>query len=159
MAVAVFGQLDRLLRERNLTIDDLKRQIEERYGQVIDTAALQRLADPAGVHQVDLPTVASVAMILGIGLDDLFSFEADPPHVDPALEQIVLDEEPMRRIRALLDLQLDEKISDQEQRELEMLVERRVAVTHAYLDQLGRNPERLREFIKRAKRHRASASQ
>jgi len=34
VVVAVFGQLDHLLRERDLTIADLKRQIEERDGLV-----------------------------------------------------------------------------------------------------------------------------
>ena len=46
MAVAVFGQLDHLLRERNLTVEDLERQIEEQYGLDVDVAALDRLAGP-----------------------------------------------------------------------------------------------------------------
>ena len=159
MAVAVFGQLEHLLRERNLTIADLKRQIEERHGLVVDIAALKRLADPTGVQEIDLRMAASVVMLLDIGLDDLFSYGTGSAAIDPSLEQEVLDDEPARRIRALLDLQIERGLSDQEQHELDALVERRLAVTHALFDQFREAPQLRREFIERAKRRQASASQ
>jgi hypothetical protein len=158
VAVAVFGQLDHLLRERNLTIEDLRRQIEERHGLVVDLNALQRLANPEGVHEVDLRMAASVVMLLDIGLDDLFSYGAGSADIDPSLEEEVLDEEPVRRIRALLDLQNERGLSDQEQHELDVLVESRVAITHDLLDQFREDPQRRREFIEREKRRRASVS-
>jgi hypothetical protein len=156
VAVAVYGQLDRLLRERSLTVADLKRQIEERYG--LDVDALDGLTGPHAVQQADMTVAAAAALVLGVELGDLFAVDASAVDLDPALESQLLDEEPIRRIRALLDLQEEQGLSEPERQELETLVAEREAVTQTSLDRLGRDPQRLRDVVMRARRRRAAAT-
>src|SRR3954469_5931498 len=111
-AVAVFGQLDRLLRERGLTLDDLKRQVDERYGLNVDE--LDRLLGRKSVHQIDMMVAAAAANVLEVELGDLFTAEDLVDEMDPSLEDRLLDEEPVRRIKALLDLQQERDLGDGE---------------------------------------------
>jgi hypothetical protein len=156
MAVAVYGQLDKLLRERNLTIADLKRQIEERYGLEVD--ALDGLTGSHSVRQADMTVAAAAAIVLGVELGDLFAVDASAIDIDPSLEERLLDDAPAQRIRALLDLQEERSLNDGERSELETLIEERLAITEICLDRLGRDPQRLRAFVNEAKRRKASAT-
>ena len=123
MAVAVFGQLDHLLRERNLTVADLKRQIEEQYGMDVDVAALDRLAGPEALHHTDLKVIGAVASILEVSLDDLLLVVALPAGlIRPPTEPSFLTEEESRRLTELFDRQDAGLLTADEQRELETLV-------------------------------------
>ncbi len=124
MTVAVYPRLDELLRERNLTIADLKRQIQERYGLELDSRTLDRLARPEPVQHTDLTIAGAAAMILGVGLGDLFAIEANPIGVSPLLEDDdYLDADQAQRMQVLLDLEDERPLSEHEQRELDALVD------------------------------------
>ena len=123
MAVAVFGQLDDLLRQRNLTVADLKRQIEEQYGLDVDAAALERLAGHETLHHIDLKVVGAAASVLEVSLDDLLLVVALPAGlILPQTEPSFLTPEESRRLTELFDRQDEGTITDAEQRELESLV-------------------------------------
>lgn len=121
MAVAVFGQLDYLLRARNLTIADFKRQIEEQDGLVIDPTAVDDLASSHRLQQMDLTTVGAVASALDVALDDLLLVVRIPYFRATKVNR--LSDEETWRLWALLGLQQRRDLSDGEQREMESLVE------------------------------------
>jgi len=122
VAVAVFGQLDYLLRQRNLTVGDLKHQIEERDGSVVDDAVLDHLISGQRLPQTDLTTVGTVASILGVPLDDLLLVVRIPFfRMSPTLN--LLNEEETWRLWTLLALQERRELTDDEQRELESIVD------------------------------------
>jgi len=126
VVVAVFGQLDHLLRERDLTIADLKRQIEERDGLVVDGAVLDQLASRERLAQPDMTTVGAVASTLGVSLDDLLLVVTIPYF--RATRVNLLNDEETWRLWTLLGLQERRKLSNDEQRELDLIgdeVERR----------------------------------
>lgn len=157
MAIAVFGQLDHLLRERGLTLADLKGQIEKRYG--LEVEALDGLAGPHAVLHADMTVAAAAAIVLGVELGDLFTVDAGANDIDPVLEERLLDELPVQRIQALLDIQQERDLGDGERQELDALLEDRETVTQVCLDRLGRDPQRLRAFVLQARRRKASATQ
>lgn len=78
VGVAVYPRLGELLRASNLTVAELERQIEEQYGLAVDPEALHQLADGDPVQRADLEVAGAAAMILGVGLDELFTVEAAP---------------------------------------------------------------------------------
>ena len=123
MAVAVYGQLERLLRERNLTVADLKRQIEEEYGLVVDAAVLDHLASPKVLQQTDLTVVGAAASALGVSLDDLLLVVTLPPSlIAPQTDPSFLDEGETRRVFELFDRQDEGLLTEEERSELEALV-------------------------------------
>ena len=187
MTVAVYPRLDELLRERNLTIADLKRQIHERYGLELDSRTLDRLARPEPVQRTDLTIAGAAAMVLGVGLGDLFFVEAIPVAVGPPPEDDYLDEDQTQRMGALLDLQDQRPLGEHEQRELDALVDEygrrftehhlrkyaeaegiplerarreadeRIASASAWWQAIEANPRRRRAFVARAKRRLAAS--
>lgn len=122
MPVAVYGQLGRLLRERSLTVDDLARESEERFGLTADPLELQRLAASDALGTIDLTLLGAVADILGTELGELVVVEATPlsPAATPPMS--LLTEQQDQRLRELLDLQGERDLKEEEQRELEVLV-------------------------------------
>lgn len=186
MAVAIYGQLDRLLRERNLTIDDLKRQIEQRYGLVVEDATLDRIARPTPEGYANLTAAGAAASVLGVGLDDLFAVSAISIDDDPS-KLSFLSEDETQRLWALQDLQDERKLSHDEQHELEGLMEtygrrlndfyrqreahgrgvsaeqveheeaERIAKATSWLASLESDPARYAAFVERVKQQRASS--
>lgn len=123
MPVAAFGRLDQLLNERNLTIADVRQQIEALYGIVDDKGILEQLASSEGLVKTDLTVVCAVAGLLGVSLDDLFHVIAIPVSMLPrSTEPDFLTEEEGRRLTELFDRQDAGVLTDAEQRELEELV-------------------------------------
>jgi hypothetical protein len=122
MAVAVYSQLDRLLRERSLTVTDLKRQIEERFDSVVETTELDRLAGSEALDQADLSLIGAIADTLGITLSDLFDVQADSVRVPSQPPMSFLTERQEERLSELLQLRDERKLSADERRELHVLV-------------------------------------
>jgi hypothetical protein len=158
MAIAVYGRLDDLLRERGLTIADLQHQIEQQFGLAVDAEALRRLTGPDAAHQADLTVAAAATRTLGVGLDDLFTVDAGTAEDDLSVMQAYVGDPAPGQIRALLDLQIERELNENEQRELKALVEARTARTQAIFARLGNDPDRCRAFLARAERLRTSAS-
>jgi hypothetical protein len=121
-SVAVFGQLDRLLRERNLTLADLKRQIEERFDSLVDTAGLEALTGAEMLERADLPLIGAITDTLGVTLDELFAVQSSPVRVPASPPASFLTDRQAQRLHDLLDLQGERKLSVDERRELEILV-------------------------------------
>ena len=123
MPVAVFGRLGQLLNERNLTVADVRQQIEALYGIVDDTGVLEQLASSEDLHTTDLTVVGAVAGFLGVSFDDLLQVIAIPVSMLPKkTEPDFLTEEEGRRLTELFDRQDTRGLTDEEQRELEELV-------------------------------------
>lgn len=158
MAIAVYGRLDELLRERNLTVAELKLQIEVLFGLKADDEALARLTGPDAAHQTDMTLAVAAIRVLGVSLDDLFAVDAGSVDDDVSRMQTHIIDPTPRRIRELLDVQLKRKLSDSERRELEALVEARTTSAHALFDKFGNDPRRIRAATERARRRTPSTS-
>ena len=122
MSVAVYPRLSAILEERHLSVDDLGRQIAERYGITVDPRTLQELMEAAPVERTDLAAAGAAAAVLGIGLDDLFSVLALPALLDLSEPEPVLSPEQSGRLDELFDRQDDGTITSSETAELEALV-------------------------------------
>jgi hypothetical protein len=122
VAVAVFGQLGHILRERNLSLADLKRQIEERYGLPVDLTVLERLSSPEAIDRTDMRVAAAAAMTLGLSLDDLFSVQ-DALNGPRGSKESFLSKAEARRVHELFDLRDARGLTSEEERELRSLVD------------------------------------
>jgi hypothetical protein len=121
MAVAVYPRLSELLRARNLSVAELERQIERRFGLSVDPKTLYRLTYAEPVQRADLEIAGAAAAVLGVGLDDLFEVRATP--VDEVAEaRRDLGPQESRRLAELFDRQSQGALSTAEQAELEALV-------------------------------------
>ena len=127
MAVSVYPHLDALLRDRGLSILELKRTIEDRYRLVVDLATLQSLAGSEPVEQTNLALAGAVATVLGVRLDELFTIEAVPTALDAPVDSFLTDAQ-SARLAALLDQQDHAELNADETNELATL-----------LDEYGRN--------------------
>ncbi len=76
MGVAVYPLLGELLRDRNMTITDLEREIGRQYGITVGRETLERLTQPAPIDRADMAIAGAVAEVLDVGLDDLFDVRA-----------------------------------------------------------------------------------
>jgi hypothetical protein len=125
MSVAVFGQLGHILRERNLTIADLTRQIEERYGRrSADEDILNLLAGSDQLGLMDMLAVGMVARVLNVSLDDLmFVVEIPFSPADPPTRVNTLTEAETWRVWALLGIQQRRMLDDIEQHELQYTID------------------------------------
>jgi hypothetical protein len=121
--VAVFSRLDSLLQERNLTIADVRQQIDALYGVVDNNATLEHLASGEVLEEVNLNVVGAVAGLLGVTLNDLLhAFALPVSMLNPPSEPDFLTEEEGRRLSELFDRQDEGLLTADEQRELEELV-------------------------------------
>jgi transcriptional regulator with XRE-family HTH domain len=121
MAVAVYPRLDELLRARKLSVAELERQIERRFGLAVDPKTLYRLTSAEPVQRADLEIAGAAAAVLGVGLDDLFEVRATP--IDEAeVARTDLSPDESRRLAELFDRQARGALSTAEQAELEALV-------------------------------------
>lgn len=123
MSVAVYPRLSELLRQRNLTVAELSRQIARRFGLTVDPKTLYRLTDAAPIQRADLAIAGAVASILDVGLDDLFEVQAVPVAAVPIASEInALDPWQSHRLSELFDRQAHGILSPTEAVELEALV-------------------------------------
>jgi hypothetical protein len=121
--VAVFSRLDSLLQERNLTLAEVRQQIEALYGIVDNDATLEHLASGEVLEDANLNVVGAVAGLLGVSLNDLLQVFALPVSMlNPPSEPDFLTEEESRRLYELFDRQDDGILTSDEQRELDALV-------------------------------------
>ena len=121
MGVVVFPRLGEWLRARNLSVAELERRIERRFGLAVDPKTLYRLAAPEAVQRADLEIAGAAASVLGIGLDDLFAVEAVPAD-EAEGGGPVLGRAAARRLAELFDRQARTGLSQPEQTELDALV-------------------------------------
>lgn len=122
MSVAVYPRLGELLRQRDLSVAELERRIEQRFGLAVDTKTLYRLAHRAAVQRADLQVAGAAAAVLGVGLTDLFDVETIP--VNAPADEVPQDLTPAesRHLADLLDRQGSGSLSDAGRAELEALV-------------------------------------
>lgn len=138
MSVMVYSRLGDLLRVRQLTVQDLQRQIAARFGHAVDRRSLDRLARAERVRRPDLELAAAAAAVLEVGLNDLFSVETAPAAVAEsngstgAVAQDLLPPEQSKRLGTLFDLRDRRPLTDAEQAELRSLV---VAYGHQVQEQ------------------------
>lgn len=119
MVVAVYPRLAELLRARHLTLSELHRQIEQRFGISVDSGALELLVEARPVRQTDLEVVGAAASVLGVGLGELFEVVPIPASLE---EERFLSPEQSGRLAALFDLRARRGLSEAEAAELDHLV-------------------------------------
>jgi len=148
MGVSVYPRLGELLHARRLTVVELERQIERRFGLSVDPKTLYRLTAADPIQRADLEIAGAVAAVLGVGLGDLFDVHAIPTE-DDEHAAADLDPDQSRRLGELFDRQAHSALSQAEQDELDALVteygrrlhERRL---HEIADQRGISLEEAR---------------
>lgn len=121
MGVIVYARLGEVLEAKNVTVDELERQIKERFNVAVDPTALywMMLGDEP-IKRVDLVVVGAVAAALHVPLDDLFVVETSPngAHREEE-EETILGPEDSRRMGELFDRAT---LTDAESAELQELV-------------------------------------
>ena len=122
MSVVVYPRLAELLRERNLTVAELERQLKERFGLAVNPKTLYRLTQAAPIQRADLEIAGATATILGVGLDDLFAVEARSADDNGEADLRILGPADSQRMAALVDRQAHGLLRDEEWAELEKLV-------------------------------------
>jgi hypothetical protein len=122
MSVEVYLRLSELLREKNLCVAELERQIEQRFRLSVDPKTLYRLTYDEPIQRADLQIVGAADAEHGVGLGDLFHVEAFP--VDTSDEAQIRDLDPMKsqRLANLFTRQACGSLLDAEQTELESLM-------------------------------------
>lgn len=121
MAVTVRPRLGEILRARSLTVAELERQIERRYGLRVDRKTLHRLTYREPVERVDLEVAGAAAAVLSVGLGELF--EVDAVAQGSADERATeLSAEAARRMAELFDAQARRPLTAAEVAEIEGLV-------------------------------------
>ena len=125
MPVTVYPRLGDVLRGQNLTVAELERQIEQRYGVSVDRKTLHRLTYPEPIERVDLEVTGAVAAVLGIGIGDLFEVEAvTVGNGDGSAEGGELNADESRRLSELFDQQARRALREGEHHELRSLVDK-----------------------------------
>jgi hypothetical protein len=122
VGIAVYPRLDELLRARGLTVAELERQIEWRFGMRVDPETLHRLTHADPIQRADLEIAGAAATVLGVGLDELFDVQATPALELPPEEEPLLSPEKSRRMSELFDRQDHVGLTPAEQAELDGLV-------------------------------------
>jgi transcriptional regulator with XRE-family HTH domain len=122
MSVAVYPRLNELLRAKGLSVAELERQIEQRFGLSVDPKTLYRLASSEPIQRADLEIVGAVAAVLGIGLDDLFAVYAVPRDDQDGTGAFDLAPAESQRLADLFERQARGSLSEDEQHQLEALV-------------------------------------
>lgn len=78
MSIDISPQLGSILARRQMTEDDLARQIRERFDLGADASMIARLARQDTLQNANVELAVAAARILGVSLDDLFR-TADSP--------------------------------------------------------------------------------
>jgi hypothetical protein len=121
MGVAVYPRLGDLLRTRNISVAELERRIEARYGLSVDRKTLYRLTSPGEVQRADLKVAGAAAAVLGVDLGDVFDVQVIPTVSDEE-HPADLDPDQAQRLALLLDLQGRRTLTPSERSELHALV-------------------------------------
>ncbi|MGH2584273.1 MAG: helix-turn-helix domain-containing protein, partial [Dehalococcoidia bacterium] len=121
MGVAVYPRLDDLLQKKGLSVAELERRIERRFGISIDPKTLYRLTSGEPVQRADLEIAGAVTAILDVGLSDLFDVHAVPVDEQDG-ESAEDDPTESRRLAELFDRQARGAMSEADQQELDALV-------------------------------------
>jgi transposase len=122
MSVTVYPRLNELLRERRLSVAELERRIERRFGLAVDPKTLYRLNSAESVQRADLEIAGAVAAVLDVGLGDLFDVHVVPGSDGDEAEATEIDPAESRRLAELFDRQAYAVLSEEEQHELDGLV-------------------------------------
>jgi transcriptional regulator with XRE-family HTH domain len=119
MSVAVYPRLGELLRARDLTVAELGRQINLRFGLTVDSASLDQWSRDLPVQRADLELAGAAAAILDVSLADLFEVDL-APSLPP--EDALLEERDAERLSVLLEKQQAVGCTEAEQAEIRALV-------------------------------------
>ncbi len=132
MGVMVYSRLGGVLRARNMSVDDLRRQIAGRFNLAVDARTLDRLTCGERVRQPDMETATVAAAVLDLGLDDILLFLVDvmPMGDEGEIGTDRLDDEEddvlapgqSRRLSDLFDLRGRRPLTNDERAELDALV-------------------------------------
>jgi len=129
MGVMVYSRLGDVLRARNMSVDDLRRQIEARLDLVVDARTLDRMTRDERVRRPDMEIAAAAAAVLDVGLDGIFLVDTVPTGGEDTAgihssddEDDALDPEQSRRLSELFDLQDYGRLTEAERAELDALV-------------------------------------
>ncbi len=128
MSVVVYPRLGQLLEQRKLSVAELERQIETRFGLRVNVKSLYRLTQAAPVQRADLEIAGATAAILGVGLDDLFTVETVAQ--DDEAQHPILGPAESQRMADLIAWQGQRSLTDEEWSELEGLVGRYGQLLH-----------------------------
>jgi hypothetical protein len=120
MDVAVYPRLNHLLHTMNMSVAELERLIERRFGRSVNVKTLYRLTSTRPVQRADLEIAGAVATVLGVTLDDLFEIRTDSTVERD--ETTVLDPAESRRLAQLFDRQSHGALGEAERSEIERLV-------------------------------------
>jgi len=112
MSVIVYSRLGDVLRNRNLTVGELRQRIAVRFELAVDARTLDRLARAGRVRRPNLEIAAAAADVVGVGLDDLFAVETTSVGGGGSsttrlggVEDDVLDPDRSRRLEDLFEAQ------------------------------------------------------
>ena len=123
MGVVVYPRLGDVLTAKDMTVADLKRAIEGRYGMRVSLVTLYELAlAPERLHHVNIEAAAAAASVLDVTLDDLFVVEMSPNGANADTNGRILTRAESRRLEELLDRQGRTALSPAEQNELDHLI-------------------------------------
>jgi len=129
MSVIVYSRLGDVLRNRNLTVGELRQRIAVRFELAVDARTLDRLARAGRVRRPNLEIAAAAADVLGVGLDDLFAVETTSVGGGGSsttrlggVEDDVLDPDRSRRLEDLFEAQDWRTLTSDERAELRALV-------------------------------------
>ncbi len=122
MSVTVYSRLNELLRQRDLTVGDLERHIDERFGVLLDPGVVDRLMRDAPVRQADVAAIGAVAAALGVEVGELFQMRAIPIEDDAGENISDLNPRDSRRLDVLFARQDRVPLSADEQAEMRQLI-------------------------------------
>lgn len=122
MSVAVYPRLGALLEANHMTVAELVRQIEARFGLSVDSKTLYRLTHADAVQRADLEIAGAAAAVLGVGLDDVFDVRAVPVDGHDLPPEADLSPGQSRRLSDLFERQSNGTLTRDERREMEGLV-------------------------------------
>lgn len=135
MGIAVYPRLGQLLEANRMTVAELERQIESRFGMSVDSKTLYRLTHADAVQRADLEIAGAAAAVLGVGLDDVFDVRVvrvDSNESAPTGALGDLAPEQSRRLSELFDRQSRGELTEDERREMEGLVKEWGSRQHEY---------------------------
>lgn len=125
MSVMIYSRLGNLLRVRGLSVRELQDRIATRFGPALDVREIDRLTRDERVHGPDFELGGAAAVVLDVGLDDIFVVEADVDNT-PGMNASDLDDgsDPERdhRMEELFTLRGERPLTDEERSELHALV-------------------------------------
>lgn len=133
MALTVYPRLGELLRERDMSVAELTRRIEQRYGRSVDPKTLYRLTTREPIQRVDIALIFQVAAILDLRIDALFDILALTPEVefyDSEEPKGFLPAAQQQRMRDLFSLDDARGLTAVERAELEQLVALNAQLIH-----------------------------